>query len=208
MELEQYQDQLEFQPEYPLTSEPLEIDVVILKKAPKAVIDKNIARIFKRINLLEYKSPEDYFSVKDFYKVSGYAFLYAALNHTPIEEMTVSIIETRHPRELLKYLREHHCSVTETSSGVYVVSGYPMAIQVIERRKLSLKENLWLKGLSKRLKAADAATITIDETGFPCRIKKHPALQERDYPIDQSAMSLSRSKPKSLSLRRPLSLEC
>jgi hypothetical protein len=83
LELEPYRDALEFIPEYQLTSEPLEIDVVIIKKAPDLVIEKNIARIFRKINLLEYKSPDDYFSVHDFYKVLGYAFLYAALNKTP-----------------------------------------------------------------------------------------------------------------------------
>jgi hypothetical protein len=162
-ELEQYQDKLEFLPEYPLTSEPLEIDVVIIKKEPEAVIEKNIARIFKRINLLEYKSPEDYFSISDFHKVLGYAFLYASFNQTLIEEMTISIIETRHPRDLLKYLGEQRCSVTESSPGVYIVSGHLVAIQIIECQKLTLKENLWLKGLSNHLKAADA-TIILEES--------------------------------------------
>jgi predicted nicotinamide N-methyase len=44
LELEPYQDALEFIAEYQLTSEPLEIDVVIIKKAPDLVIEKNIAR--------------------------------------------------------------------------------------------------------------------------------------------------------------------
>jgi hypothetical protein len=38
--------------------------------------------------------------------------------------------------------------VAETSAGVYVVSGYPVAIQVIESKKLPFEENLWLRGLS------------------------------------------------------------
>jgi hypothetical protein len=59
LELEQDKDALEFSSEYRLTSEPLEIDVVIIKKAPELTIEKNIARIFKRVNILEYKSPED-----------------------------------------------------------------------------------------------------------------------------------------------------
>jgi transposase len=54
LELEPYWDALEFIPEYPLTAEPLEIDVVIIKKAPDLVIEKNIARIFRKINILEY----------------------------------------------------------------------------------------------------------------------------------------------------------
>jgi hypothetical protein len=160
LELEQYKDALEFTREYQLNAEPLEIDLVIVKKAPDLVIEKYIARIFRRVNLLEYKSPEDYFSVYDFYKALSYAYLYAALNKIDIRDMTVSIIETRHPRELFAYLGEEgNCAVTETSPGVYVVSGYPAAIQVIESKKLPLGENLWLKGLSNDLNAAAAGTI-------------------------------------------------
>jgi hypothetical protein len=160
LELEQYRDVLEFQTEYRLTSEPLEIDVVIIKKAPEATIEKNIARIFKQVNLLEYKSPDDYFSVYDFHKVLAYAFLYSALNRTPIEEMTISIVETRYPRELFKYIEENkNRQVSESSPGIYGISGYPVAIQVIECKKLDLRENLWLKGLTKDLNAAAAGTI-------------------------------------------------
>jgi hypothetical protein len=164
LELEQYRDVLEFQSDYRLTSEPLEIDVVIIKKAPEVTIQKNIARIFKRINLLEYKSPEDYFSLYDFYKVLGYVCLYAALNKTVLEEMTLSIVETRHPRELFKYFEERKGHrVRETSAGIYVVSGYPVSIQIIESKRLSLSENLWLTGLNNDLNSA-AASIILKES--------------------------------------------
>jgi hypothetical protein len=164
LELEQYKDALEFTSEYQLNAEPLEIDLVIVKKAPDLVIEKNIARIFKGVNLLEYKSPEDYFSVYDFYKVISYAYLYAALNRTGMKDMTVSIVETRHPRELFSYLEEEeHCRVEERSPGIYVVSGYPVVLQVIESKKLPLSENLWLKGLSKDLNA-EAADIILKES--------------------------------------------
>jgi hypothetical protein len=160
LELEQYKDTHEFTGEYQLNAEPLEIDLVIVKKAPELVIEKNIARIFKRVNILEYKSPEDYFSVYDFYKVLSYVYLYAALNKTDTRGMTVSVIETRHPRELFAYFEgEKNCTVAETSPGIYVFGGYPVAVQVIESKKLSFEENLWLKGLSNDLNAAVAGTI-------------------------------------------------
>ncbi|MDR0597938.1 MAG: hypothetical protein LBG14_05465 [Treponema sp.] len=159
LELEPWQDSLEFIPEYQLTSEPLKIDVVIVKKAPDLVIDKNIARIFRRINILEYKSPDDYFSVSDFYMVLSYAFLYAALNNAAPEDLTVSIVETRHPRELLKHIGEGRGGVNETAPGIYQITGYPLAIQIIESGKLSFEENLWLKGLAKDLNPAAAGSI-------------------------------------------------
>jgi hypothetical protein len=160
LELEPYRDALEFIAECQLTAEPLEIDMVIIKKAPDLVIDKNIARIFRGINILEYKSPDDYFSVYDFYKALSYAFLYAALNKTPIEDMTLSIIGTRHPRKLFKYIKEEwHGGVTETAPGIYQITGYPLPIQLIETKRLPMEENLWLKGLTKDLNAKSARSI-------------------------------------------------
>jgi hypothetical protein len=160
LELEQYKDALEFIAEYQLTAEPLKIDVVIIKKAPGLVIEKNIARIFKRVNIVEFKSPDDYFSVHDFHKALGYAFLYTALNKIPIEELTLSIIETRRPRELFKYIKEAgRGRIDEAALGIYHIPGYPLAIQVIESKKLPLGENLWLRGLAKDLNPAMAGSI-------------------------------------------------
>ncbi|MDR3122164.1 MAG: hypothetical protein LBU16_00075 [Treponema sp.] len=59
--------------------------MVIVKRSPGLVIEKNIARIFRRIIILEYKSPDDYFSVYDFYKVLSYA----ALDKIAVEELTL-----------------------------------------------------------------------------------------------------------------------
>ena len=47
MELRAYRDDLEFHPEHPLTSEPLKIDCIVMKKTKDAVIKKNIAVIFR-----------------------------------------------------------------------------------------------------------------------------------------------------------------
>jgi hypothetical protein len=78
MKLEAYRDALEFHSEYQLTSELLKIDCVVIKKEKNLVIKKNIATIFKEWNIIEYKSLDDYVSVNDFYKVYGYACLYAS----------------------------------------------------------------------------------------------------------------------------------
>jgi len=149
MELEDYRDVLEFIPEYQLTSEPLRIDCVIVKKKKGAVIGKNIGAIFRERNLLEYKSPDAYVSVEDFYKVYGYACLYSFLNRFPMDEMTLSFIGSRYPRKLVEHLkRERGYTVAETGPGIYTVSGDMLPVQIIDSRKLSDEENLWLKGLN------------------------------------------------------------
>ncbi|MDR0653411.1 MAG: hypothetical protein LBG12_08925 [Synergistaceae bacterium] len=58
-ELVEYRDVLHFEAEHQLTTEPLRIDVLIIRKQPDAVIRKNIAAIFRTINICEFKSPDD-----------------------------------------------------------------------------------------------------------------------------------------------------
>jgi hypothetical protein len=160
LELEPYKIVLEFISEHQLTSEPQKIDLVIVKKAPGVVIDKNIARIFRNVNIVEYKSPEDTVSAWDFYKVRGYADQYAYQNKVNMRDMTITIVETRHPRELLKFFREDkECTVTEDSPGIHQIAGYRTGIQVIETKKLVPEENLWLKGLNRGLNAETAGSI-------------------------------------------------
>jgi hypothetical protein len=54
LELEQYGSALEFKNEQQLATEPLRIDVIIIKKAKELVITKNIAAIFREYNLAEF----------------------------------------------------------------------------------------------------------------------------------------------------------
>jgi hypothetical protein len=152
MELKDYRDMLEFRPECQLTSGPLRIDYVVIKKAKNVVIKKNIAVIFREWNLLEYKNPNGYISIADYYKVYGYACLYASFNKVPITNLTLSFVESRYPRKLLAHLQEvRGYTVEEKWPGVYIISGDILPIQIIDSRKLSAGENLWLRTLSNKL---------------------------------------------------------
>ena len=160
LELEEYMNSLEFYPELQLTTEPLRIDCIVIKKAKGVAIKKNIAAIFRQVNIIEYKNPDDYVSVADFYKVYAYACLYAYLKKVPITSITISFIESRYPRNLFNHLQKvRHYKVAEKQPGIYTVTGDILPIQVIESHRLSENENLWLKGLSKRLKPLTAIQI-------------------------------------------------
>jgi len=64
----------------------------------------------------------------------------------------VSFIASRYPRKLLDHLQnERNYSVAETGPGIYTISGDILPIQIIDSRRLSAEENLWLKNLSKEL---------------------------------------------------------
>ncbi|MDR0313364.1 MAG: hypothetical protein LBI14_07180 [Treponema sp.] len=135
MELEEYSDNLEFIFEYQLNTEPLRIDVVIIKNPKDIPIKKNIAAIFRKENIVEYKSPEDYVSVEDFYMVYGYACLYAALKKVDITELTLTFVESRYPKKLLEHLQGvRKYSVEEKPSGIYSIKGDILPIQIIESR--------------------------------------------------------------------------
>ena len=160
LELEEYGDYLEFHRGYQLSSEPLKIDCVVIKKFKDVEIEKNIAAIFRETNILEYKSPGDYVSIPDFYKVYGYACLYAYLNKTQVTDMTISFVESRNPRRLIRHLRKiRGYKVEERQRGIYNVSGDVLAIQIIDSRLLEPEENLWLRGLGRGLNTAMLASV-------------------------------------------------
>jgi hypothetical protein len=161
LELVDYKNSLQFKYEYQLAAEPLRVDLLIIKKPAGLAIDKNIARIFRSDNLLEFKSPTDYLSVRDFLKVYAYAHLYAAI--TPEAELsgvTLTFVGHRHPRELIGYLKgERKYAVEETGPGIYTVRGDYLPVQIIETKRLSAEENLWLKSLANDLESGAASSI-------------------------------------------------
>ena len=160
MELDDYKDALEFHPEFQLTAEPLRIDCVVIKKARGVVIEKNIAAIFRDVNLIEYKSTDDYISIEDYYKVYAYAYLYASFERVPITNLTITFIESHYPRNLLAHLEKVlNYQIEETYPGIYSIKEDRLAIQVINSRRLAPEENLWLKNLDRNLKVQEAQRI-------------------------------------------------
>ena len=132
MELEEYGQDLQFISEYPLNTEPLRIDVVIIKKHKDIPIEKNIATIFRKVNILEYKSPEDNVVVDDLYKVHAYAYLYKVLNEVDIREITLTFVGSRYPRELIKHIEEvRDYLVEEKSPGIYNIKGSIVPVQIL-----------------------------------------------------------------------------
>ena len=160
LELADFREYLEFQTEYQLTTEPLKIDCVIIKKSKDIFIDKNFARFFKETNIIEYKSPNAYLSVEDFYKVYAYACLYISLNKIPVTDITITLIRSGFSGKLIKHLRETRKFVVEEKNpGIYNVIGDIFPIQIIDNRKLSSDENIWLKDLTNKLEASEWQSI-------------------------------------------------
>ncbi len=156
IELEEEADYLIFENEHMLSTKPMQVDVLIIKKNSERVIRKNIGQIFRKYNIVEYKSPEDYLSVDDFYKVYGYACFYKSdslkTDAIKIEDITVSYVCYHYPRVLMKHLAENgKYSVENKEPGIYYIFGAMFPIQILVTAELSEESNLWLRYLSNNL---------------------------------------------------------
>lgn len=136
IELKDEADNLIFENEHQLGTKPFGIDVLIIKKESKSPIQKNIGRIFRKHNIVEYKSPTDYLSIDDFYKVYGYTCFYKAdverVDSISIEEVTISLVCKKYPRKLIQHLKEiRNYEIEKSGSGIYYVIGDKIPIQII-----------------------------------------------------------------------------
>lgn len=59
LELKEDKKHLEYYNEYNLNRMPLQIDLLVIKKAAKVELKNEIGKIFKGHNIIEYKSPDD-----------------------------------------------------------------------------------------------------------------------------------------------------
>ena len=93
----------------------------------------------------------------DFYKVYGYTNFYKAdtgkVNEIPIQELTITLVSKRYPRELIRHLEEvRHYTIDNPEEGIYYVIGDILPIQIIVTNRLSPEKNLWLYSLTDTLK--------------------------------------------------------
>lgn len=160
IELVSNKEDLEFLREFQLSKEPLRMDLLIIKKPANVRIHNEIGHIFKRYNVVEYKSPDDGLSIDDFYKTLGYACLYKGLGETvneiPAEELTVSIFRETYPRELLKALEKSGAMIEQHSQGIFYIKGHMLFdTQLVVTGQLAKEAHSSLRVLSKRAQKED-----------------------------------------------------
>ena len=159
---------LDFQNEYTLSTKPLQIDLLIVKKAENISIRNQIGEIFRGHNLLEYKSPGAELGIDTYYKVLGYACFYKSLGKQAdairADDITISLIREGYPRELMRYFADHGFGIEQKYPGIYYVSKGVFPIQVIETRKLDPKLHIWLTSLTRNLTASNAEYLVYQIT--------------------------------------------
>ena len=84
-----------------------------------------------------------------------------------MDDITLTFIESRYPRDLIKYFTgKRRFSVEETGPGIYSIKGDILSIQIINSRRLSAEENIWLKELDNRLSVPQLQRILEEVTRF------------------------------------------
>ena len=150
------ESKVSFENEHQLGTKPMQIDVLIVKKNSNEPMEKNIGRIFRKHNIVEYKSPKDYLSIDDFYKVYGYACFYKAdvaqVDSIKVDEITLTFVCKGYPRKLAEHLTEvRGFEIVAGEAGIYYIKGDVFPIQLIVTSKLSKEHNFWLKNLTDDL---------------------------------------------------------
>jgi len=153
-DLRKYKEYLSFDREHNLSKEPLRIDLLIIKKETEAEIESDIAEIFRKYNIIEYKSPDDILNIDTYYKILGYACLYKGLadetNKIPSSEITVSLFREVYPVKLIKSLEEEGLSVLHPAPGIYVIEeSKPFPVQIVVTGELNPRKYPGLRILSK-----------------------------------------------------------
>lgn len=144
--------------EHLLGKKPMQIDTLVITKEKDTKIHKNIGRIFRRYNIIEYKSPDDYMSINDFYKVYGYACFFVSdtekVGAIDPQELTITFVCSHYPRKMLEHIRKlRGITVEKYEEGIYYLLGDPFPIQLLVIRKLSKKDNYWLQILRNDLRS-------------------------------------------------------
>ena len=153
LEFKENRADLIYEKEYNLSTKPLEIDLLVIKKEPYVQIVNEIGKLFRGHNIVEYKSPEDHLDIDVFYKAGAYGSLYKAFGETvderPADEITITIIRDTRPEGLFGYFEKHGIRVTNPYRGIYyVLDEVLFPTQIIVGKELEQKGHAWIKALS------------------------------------------------------------
>ena len=156
LEFKANRSDLIYETEYNLSTKPLEIDLLIIKKGADVQIANEIGKLFRGHNIVEYKSPEDHMDIDTFYKTGAYGCLYKAsgksVDERRADDITITMIRDSKPEGLFRYFEDHHIKVTNPYMGIYYIADAILfPTQIIVGRELTQKSHSWLKALSDKV---------------------------------------------------------
>ena len=159
-----WKSKLDYTMEHCLSTKPLQIDLLIIKKVKNAKIINEIGQFFKQHNVCEYKSPDDDLDIDVFFKVIAYALFYKSsgneVNSIDISDITVTFVRKRKPVKLFDDLKRYNILFEQTSKGIYMIKWeFLCDVQILVTREMNPEEHIWLTSLSDHIEEKQARRL-------------------------------------------------
>lgn len=164
LELRENRGDLNYANEYNLNRKPIQIDLLVVTKSDDIVIDNEIGRMFKRYNIMEYKSPGDEMNIDTYFKTLAYACLYKAGGMTVDairrDEITISLVRAVKPVKLFKWFEKNGYSVENPYFGIYYIKkdGF-FDTQIIVSKELDAESHIWLSSLTVNIEPQETIEL-------------------------------------------------
>ena len=169
IETHKYENKVHIRTEEEIGVVPPRTDFVVLVEDEQVEFEKEIFKIFRKVNILEYKNPHDSLSERVIRKVCGYANLYIGTaeheGDRPAEQVTVSIFRAVKNPELFRNMEENGTLVQSEAPGIYRVVGIAdLPFQIVITGELKGEEYAAYRALTDRADAVDVEQM-IEEIG-------------------------------------------
>lgn len=166
--LREYKDVLEYHHEHPLSKKPIVVDTLVIEKKENVVINEDVAALFLRHNIVEYKNPTDALSIDEYYNLLAYICRYKATvgltNAVKADQVTGTLIKAGRPIKAFREIERLGGVIEERYSGIYYISGLiHMPTQIIVQSELEKDKNAVLRIITTHAREEDVR-LFVEET--------------------------------------------
>ena len=160
--LHRYYPDVDIIREFVLGSQPQRADFIVLKEKSVIDLELKIFAVFRKHNIVEFKSPDDELSIEVLWKTVSYTGSYIDYmkDKDPVSdnEVTITLIRGAKPIKLLKELSGH---VEQIEKGIYYIKNWKvdLPIQIIVTTELEGEEYAGIRAISKNPKEEDIKKV-------------------------------------------------
>lgn len=190
LRLRHHRSKLSYLHELALGKLPITLDTLVIVKEDGYEVTEDIAAIFLKYNVFEYKNPDDALSIDDYYNLISYMTHYKTVtgktDEIRADQITGTMIRQRYPEKMFKEVRRLGGCVERRFPGIYYITGLiHMPTQILVQPELSGPENAVLRVLTKTATEEDVRAF-IEETGtYTDKVDKNNA--DTVYQVSVSA---------------------
>ncbi len=169
LELRDAKEDLVYYPELTLNPKPNQIDLLIVSRSGKARSTSGLAAIFKKYNIVEYKSPNQTMDIAIYNRTVAYAHLLAARyggKLRPVRDVTLTFIRKGKPVVLMRELEASGFMISKHEKGIYhVTKENGIDIQIVVTKELGEAYH-WVTMLTDEVEYEDMERILKDIEGL------------------------------------------